>query len=272
LSLDEQRWVSSRKNFLLSVRALSRTFRELFLDALRTAFDSGSLEFHGKLEHLQEREAFESWLNSTCATKWVVHSKVSGGGPETTLRYLARYAYRVAISNRRIKSITDNSVMFEYKNYRTGEYDLLMTLHPHEFIRRFLLHVLPEGFVRIRYGGFLAPRCRGAKLALCRKLLQQQQATASLSQIAAAPPTVLPTGRTLETLSDSLLPHAPVPEPAQEKQSKKPCVGDIVGTCPVCSQGHLIIVEVLPSQLPRSTRRRRNGRQRPPPLRWKLVA
>ena len=273
LSLDGQRWIPTRKNFLLSVRVLSLKFRTLFLGALRTAFTNGHLQFYGKLKHLEKREVFESWLNSTRATQWVVHSKTSGGGPETTLRYLARYAYRVAISNHRIQSITDKSVTFEYKNYRTGEYDLLMTLHPHEFMRRFLLHVLPEGFVRIRYGGFLAPRHRTDKLALCRTLLEQQQPTASLSQLAAVPPNAPPTGRTLETLSDPLLPDARVPEPPPQKQSKKPRIGDIVGTCPICNQGHSVIVEVFPSELPPSARRRRK-RTRPPPstLIWELAS
>jgi hypothetical protein len=173
ISPDGSRWVPARKKFFLSVKVLSRHFRELFCNALEEAYHRKKLEFHGQLQHLRDPEQFRAWLAMVqYKNEWVVHAKPPYGGPEQGLKYLARYICRVAITNHRLVAISDTGVTFRYKDYKRRRSNLLMTLRPHEFIRRFLLHTLPKGFVRIRYGGFLANRHRAARLQLCRRLLQ----------------------------------------------------------------------------------------------------
>jgi hypothetical protein len=169
---DGERWIGCRKpSFLLPVRVLSVRFRNVFLTYLRKAYREGKLHFHGELAGLAKPGAFEAQCRKAEKIKWVVHAKPPFGGPEQVLKYLARYTHRVAISNRRLLSMEDGRVTFEWKDYADGNKTKTMTLDAVEFIRRFLLHILPGGFVRIRQYGFLANRARGPKLARCRELL-----------------------------------------------------------------------------------------------------
>jgi hypothetical protein len=172
VALDGQRWVACKPNFLLSVRALSKTFRRLFLDGLEAAFRRGELGFFGDLVPLADVAAFAERVRALRQSSFVVYAKPPFGGPERVLAYLARYTHRTAIANSRLAAADDNEVAFSYKDYRRGGRSGVMRLAPHEFIRRFLLHVLPDGFHRIRHYGFLANGDRGETLARVRHLLQ----------------------------------------------------------------------------------------------------
>jgi len=171
ISLDGSRGVSCRPGFFLPVRVLSRLFRRLFLEALETAFDTGKLQFFSSLEALRERSAFQQYPASVREREWVVYAKPPFAGPQPVLDYVGRYTHRVAISNHRIQNIENGQVSFRRKDYRDHNRQKTMTLTADEFIRRFLLHVLPPGFQRIRYYGFLGNRHRAQKLARCRRLL-----------------------------------------------------------------------------------------------------
>jgi Putative transposase/Transposase zinc-binding domain len=171
-SLDGSHWVGCRPGFFLPVRVLSRLFRRLFLDQLRAAFEARELGFFGALADLAEPAAFSRLLGELRRVDWVVYAKPPFGGPEQVLAYLGRYTHRVAIANARLISMTDDEVAFRWKDYRHHGKSKVMTLDPHEFIRRFLLHTLPDGFHRIRHYGFLANGHRTEKLALCRRLLE----------------------------------------------------------------------------------------------------
>jgi hypothetical protein len=170
-SPDGTSWVGCRPGFFLPVRVLSRLFRRLFLDQLRTAFELGDLGFFGDLANLAEPAAFICRLRELRRVEWVVYAKPPFGGPAQVLAYLGRYTHRVAISNARLIAVTDRDVAFRWKDYRHHGKAKTMTLGADEFIRRFLLHTLPDGFHRIRHYGFLANSNRAEKLALCRKLL-----------------------------------------------------------------------------------------------------
>ncbi|HYS23735.1 MAG TPA: IS91 family transposase, partial [Candidatus Eisenbacteria bacterium] len=164
LSPDGASWIGCRKpSFLLPIEVLGRRFRNVFLSYLRKAFEEGKLRFHGEMAGLAKPAAFETLCRRAKKIKWVVFAKAPFGGPEQVLKYLARYTHRVAISNRRLVSMEDGRVSFEYKDYADGNQRKVMTLEATEFIRRFLLHILPCGFVRIRQFGFLANRARGKK-------------------------------------------------------------------------------------------------------------
>ncbi len=170
-SLDGNRWVACRPGFFLPVRVLSRLFRRLFLQYLQAAFDKGELRFSASLAELAQPAAFAQRLKQARHAEWVVYAKPPFGGPEQVLAYLGRYTHRVAIANSRLVSLEDDHVSFRWKDYRHHDKTKVMTLDAFEFIRRFLLHALPDGFHRIRHFGFLANGHRTAKLALCRKLL-----------------------------------------------------------------------------------------------------
>lgn len=176
MSLDGQQWVSCRKGFFLPVRVLSRLYRRLFLTELSIAYQKRELEFYGNLSHLSEPEHFDQLLQSARSADWVVYAKPPFAGPEKVLDYLSRYTHRIAISNHRILSLKDGKVSFRWRDYRHGDKQRVMTLKADEFIRRFLLHVLPAAYVRIRYYGFLANCHRSRLLKLCRKFLEVTRA------------------------------------------------------------------------------------------------
>ncbi len=182
ISPDGQRWVSCRKGFFLPVNVLARLFRRLFLAALTHAFEQGKLTFHGTSTYLAQPLAFKRLLASLRAREWWVYAKPPFGGPEQVLAYLGRYTHRVAISNHRLLNLENGKVTFSWKDYARGNQQQAMTLNTDEFIRRFLLHVLPHGFQRLRQFGFLANRRRRQQLALCRKLLAGLYAPALTSQ------------------------------------------------------------------------------------------
>jgi hypothetical protein len=171
LARDGPRWVPCPDGFFLPVKVLGRVFRGKFLAGLRAAFDRGTLAFHGKLAALSGADEFGRRLTACTRVDWVVYAKPPFGGPEQVLKYLARYTHRVAISNRRLLGLEGGRVRFRYKDNARGGERRAMELTATEFLRRFLQHVLPTGFVRIRSYGFLANRCRREKLALCRELL-----------------------------------------------------------------------------------------------------
>jgi hypothetical protein len=173
LSLDGKRWVACRPGFLLPVRVLSRLFRRLFLSKLADAHAAGHLQFFGDHKHLSDRRAFAGFLAPLRRTKWFVYAKPPFAEPEAVLAYLSRYTHRVAISNSRLISLDERGVTFRCKDYRrigTERYQV-MTLDAGEFIRRFLLHVLPKGFHRIRHYGLLASAGRKTNILRARALL-----------------------------------------------------------------------------------------------------
>jgi len=211
---DGKRWIACRPGFFLPVRVLSGLFRRLFLDQLQAAFDQGQLQFFSSLEPLRERKAFLRYLAPLRQRKWVVYAKPPFAGPQQVLNYLGRYTHRVAISNDRLLDIDHGQITFRYKDYRDHDRQKTMTLPAEEFIRRFLLHVLPDGFQRIRHYGFLAHRYGKAKLALARQLL------------GAAAPVPLP--------------------PLNYRDYYQKLTGVSLRDCPVCHQGHMVPVRTLP--------------------------
>jgi len=220
ISADDSRWISCRRQFLFPVKVLSRLFRATFASLLKQAFHQAKLRFHGKLQPLAKNRNFFSWLNEIMRSEWVVYAKPPFGGPQQVLKYLARYTHRVAISNRRLVALQNGSVTFRWKDYAHGNRPAMMTLQATEFIRRFLLHVLPKGLVRIRHFGFLANRCRRQKISLCRKLLDVAPAI-------------------------KLQGSSPGDDSVAAEQETKPVV-----RCPVCKVGQLRPVEILLHQLP----------------------
>ena len=174
VALDGQRWVACKPNFLLSVHALSKTLPPPVPRRPRSRFPRGELGFFGDLVPLAEAAAFAERVRALRQSPFVVYAKPPFGGPERVLAYLARYTHRTAIANSRLVGVDDDEVAFSYKDYRRGGRSRVMRLAPHEFIRRFLLHVLPDGFHRIRHYGFLAKGDRGESLARVRRLLQAQ--------------------------------------------------------------------------------------------------
>ena len=209
IALDGQRWVSSRPAFLLPVHVLSTLFRRLFLAGLIELHDAGRLRFFGDQAGLSDRRAFLRQITPLRRKKWVVYAKPPFAGPDAVLAYLSRYTHRVAISNRRLIALDETGVTFRYKDYRRDGADRqrTMTLAADEFIRRFLLHVLPKGFHRIRHYGLLASAGRQANLARARDLL-------------AAPP-------------------PPEPEKADRSPDRRP-------PCPCCG-GRMVVIETIPS-------------------------
>jgi hypothetical protein len=170
LSADHQSWVHPRYPFFLPVRVLSRVFRGKFVAGLKRAFRRKLFQLKGELQQLAYPKGFAAFLRTLFREDWVVYAKPSFGGAESVLRYLGRYTHRVAISNHRLLNVDDDSVTFRWKDYAHGNKQRKMTLTAIEFLRRFVQHVLPRGFVRIRYFGFLANRSRAHLLPLCRQL------------------------------------------------------------------------------------------------------
>ena len=174
LAPDGARWVACRPGFFLPVRVLSRLFRRRFLEELQRLHDAGALRFFGEHAALAEPAAFKAWLAPLRKCEWVVYAKRPFAGPQAVLAYLSRYTHRVAISNSRLLAMDERGVTFRWKDYRAKgkTRHKAMTLSPQEFMRRFLLHVLPAGFHRIRHYGLLANSNRRINLALVRELLQ----------------------------------------------------------------------------------------------------
>jgi len=171
LSHDHTRWVRSRDNYFLPKQVLAEVFRGKFVDALKEAFQNGQLHFHGDLKLLAQPKIFAAWLRPLHRQDWVVYLKRPFGGPEYVVHYLGRYTHRVAISNHRLVSFADGQVTFRWRDSAHGNKQELLPLSVNEFLTRFLLHILPKGFVRIRNFGFLANRKRAKLLPLCLQLL-----------------------------------------------------------------------------------------------------
>ena len=214
LSPDGSRWISCKPGFFLPVGVLSRLFRRLFLEHLQHAFDSGKLKFFTALEKLRDGRQFARYLAPLRKAEWVVYVKAPFAGPQQVLDYVGRYTHRVAISNNRLLDIADGQVRFQWKDYRDKAHRKTMTLSAEEFIRRFLLHALPDGFQRIRYYGFLGNRYRQQKLARCRQLLGM------------APPI-----------------EAPAPEDYRDRHEQ--LTGSSLRACPLCRRGRMLLVETL---------------------------
>ena len=218
-SADGQRWIACKPGFFLHVRVLSRLFRRLFLDQLNTAHQSGDLRFFGDHSDLTESQAFANWLKPLRKQKWYVYAKRPFAGPEAVLAYLSRYTHRVAIANSRLISFDGKGVTFKWKDYREKGRTRrkTMTLDVDEFIRRFLIHVLPRGFHRIRHYGWLANATRVEKLDQARKLLQVKPITSSddeaVEQEAPGSPWICPNCAApmiiIETFERGHLPRAP---------------------------------------------------------------
>jgi hypothetical protein len=171
LSADHLHWIKPRYDFFLPVEVLGSVFRGKFYETLQRAFQDGRLNFHGDLKLLAQPKIFAAWLRPLFRKDWVVYAKRPFGGPEHVLRYLGRYTHRVAISNHRLVSFADGKVTFRWRDSAHNKEQKLLSLSLDEFLRRFLLHVLPKGFVRIRHFGFLANRRRATTLPLCLPLL-----------------------------------------------------------------------------------------------------
>jgi hypothetical protein len=227
LSPDESCWIPCRKGFFLPVRVLSRLFRRFFVESLEKAFDAGQLQFFSALAELRDRTAFRRLLGSVRSRKWVVYAKKPFAGPQQVLDYVGRYTHRVAISNNRILNIEGGQVTFRYKDYRDGSQQKTMTLSADEFIRRFLLHVLPDGFHRIRYYGLLGARYRKEKLEQCRQLL-------------------------------GMVPREPdSPAKVAEldyRDRYQALTGSSLWECPACHRGRMIVIgEIPPDSIPTIT-------------------
>jgi hypothetical protein len=221
ISPDRTTWVPCLNGFFLPVRVLSRRFRDLFVQQLRTAFASDELRFSGALAELADPAAFAARLDKLVEIDWVVYSKPQFGGPEQVLGYLGRYTHRVAIANSRLVGLADGQVSFTWKDYRHQGKTKVMTLEAGEFIRRFLQHTVPDGFHRIRHIGFLANRYRAEKLALCRQLL------------AAPPPAAAPDDASPQRWQDRL----------------RELTGQDVEVCPCCG-GRMVTCGVVKPQPP----------------------
>jgi hypothetical protein len=175
LSLDHTRWARSRDNYFLPKEVLREVFRGKFVDALKQAFRDGQLNFQGDLKLLAQTKTFAAWLRPLYRQDWIVYLKRPFGGPEYVLQYLGRYTHRVAISNHRLVSLADGQVTFRWRDSAHHNEQKLLSLSVNEFLCRFLLHVLPKGFVRIRNFGFLANRKRATFLPLCFHLIGSVQ-------------------------------------------------------------------------------------------------
>jgi putative transposase/transposase-like zinc-binding protein len=218
-SLDAKSWISCRPNFLLAVTVLSRLFRRLFLDKLAAAHTAGQLQFFGNHAKLADAKTFAAYLAPLRRREWVVYSKRPFAGPEEVLRYLARYTHRVAISNRRLIACDEKGVTFKWKDYRIEgpERYKVMTLPTDEFIRRFLMHVLPAGFHRIRYYGMLTSSKRAENVARARELLK--------------PPAIIPIDAIKATATEA---DQSSTKPDEQQTPKHPCP---------CCGGSMTIIE-----------------------------
>jgi hypothetical protein len=186
LSPDHQRWIRPKyAGFFLPVKVLSRVFRGKCVEALRRAYDQNELDLAGTTEYLRDAAQWSAFVDALFETDWVVYAKPAFGGASAVLRYLGRYTHRVAISNHRLLAFDGKCVTFQWKDYAHGDQRRTMTLTAMEFLRRFVQHILPRGFVRIRQSGFLANTCRVARVALARTLLATPSAVATSTAVTA---------------------------------------------------------------------------------------
>jgi hypothetical protein len=234
LSLDGERWVSCRPGFFLPVRVLSRMFRGAFLDLLGQAYRDGMLHFHGNLAPLARPDRFVRALRKSRRHEWVVYAKSPFGGPQQVLAYLGRYTHRVAISNNRLLRLEDGKVTFSYRD-RKANIKRPMTLEADEFIRRFLLHILPARFVKIRHYGLLANRHARQNLDLCRSLL--------VSSSTKEPDTSQNLCDDGGCQDQSESPNELVP---QWQRRYEQLTSVKLSRCPVCGEGRMVLRELLP--------------------------
>jgi hypothetical protein len=220
-SPDGSRWIACPKGFFLPVKVLSRLFRRLFLEQLQRAFDAGKLQFFGQLKHLACPQSFGRYLAPLKSAEWVVYAKRPFAGPKQVLRYLGRYTHRVAISNNRLLGDEDGKVSFDWKDYKNGSAHKIMTLEAGEFIRRFLLHVLPKGLQRIRHFGFLGNRYRQQNVAKARALLGQEPA-----------------------------PDNHPDKDIDYRDRYEQLTGHSLLQCPVCRRGQMLLTQTLPAPSP----------------------
>lgn len=223
LARDGRSWIPGRQGFFLPVRVLSRLFRRLFLQYLQKAFDSGKLRLPASLEALQRPEEFARYLKPVKKMEWCVYAKPPFAGPEQVLDYVGRYTHRVAIANHRLVDIDDGQVRFHWRDYRDHNRRKTMQVSAEEFIRRFLIHVLPDRFHRMRYYGFLSNRHRKQKLARCRQLLQVPI------------PDSEPDG---------------TEQPKDYRDRYEELTGVSLRRCPVCQEGRMLEVGILPAAAP----------------------
>lgn len=174
LSESKRKWISCKKNYFLPLKILNRVFRAKFLEFLKDSYFSGELEFHGRLQKLSEVSKFLELVSTVREKEWVVYAKPPFSGPKQVLKYLGQYTHRIAISNYRILKVEDEIVHFRYKDYSDDNKKKVMKLHVKEFMRRFLLHVLPRGFVRIRHYGIFGSKYKRRNLERCRILLRSK--------------------------------------------------------------------------------------------------
>jgi hypothetical protein len=214
LSFDKKKWVSTRSDFFIPVKVLAKVFRGKFLEYLKQASELGKIRFDGQISPLKERSKFQEFLKGLYRQNWHVYCKPPFKRPEKVMEYLGRYTHRVAISNDRIKKLENGKVIIRYRDYADGDKIKEMSLDAFEFIRRFLLHVLPDQFFKIRYYGILSARNRKTKLAKCKELL-----------------------------------GVPIVETAEERVSWQELLEKITGTdptlCPHCKKGRLFLSEVI---------------------------
>lgn len=216
LSSDKDKWVPARENFLFSVKALSMVFRSKFTDYLKKAFSKGDLIFPEKTLPLAGEKEFSKFIKTLKQKNWVVYCKKPFAGPEQVLDYIGRYTHRVAISNNRIINVRNDNVSFAYRDRKNNDTLKTMTLKAEEFIRRFLLHVLPDGFMRIRHFGFLANRYKKDNITRCRELL-------------------------------SVTEQIPDPVKKNTKELMFELTGIDISLCPCCKKGSMIIVDEIPA-------------------------
>lgn len=217
LSYDKSRWISARGDFLFSVKALSRVFRAKFTQYLIKAYLKGDLIFPGNICRFAEEKEFLLFVNAVKQKNWIVYSKKPFAGPQQVLDYIGRYTHRVAISNHRIVNIENGKVTFTYRDRRNNNTLKTMTLQANEFIRRFLLHVLPDGFMRIRHFGFLANRCKKENIPKCREIIGYSEQ---------------------------------IPETTEKNTQELmlELTGIDLTLCPCCKKGSMIVIEEIPAQ------------------------
>lgn len=218
LTFDEKNWISARKNFLFPVKALSKVFRGKFIDDLKKAFIKGKMIFPGKIANFSATEYFSRLIKQLWKKEWIVYSKAPFNGPEKVYDYLGRYTHRVAIANHRIAKIDGNHITFRYRDRNHNDKCKYMTITAQKFIYRFLLHVLPDAYMRIRHYGFLANRCKKQSLARCRELL-------------------------------GLCPDPPTTPDLTTQDKMLQLTGIDIAECPRCKQGQMKRIKELPPML-----------------------